>query len=138
AVLMDRSARLIAALIGIMKAGAAYVPVDPSYPSARATFLVEDSGAVALLTDRRLASAVPHRQTIVLDDVWELIASMFPQPLPAPAPSCLAYVIYTSGSTGQPKGCQIEHRNLAQYLTWAARTYFERDDEGTFALYSSL
>jgi amino acid adenylation domain-containing protein/non-ribosomal peptide synthase protein (TIGR01720 family) len=125
AVLMNRSERLVVALVAILKAGAAYVPIDPSYPRERVAFMLDDSGAVTILTDE-------------IDAIWSEAMATPRRPLPMPAADSLAYVIYTSGSTGRPKGCAIEHRNLAHYLDWAARTYFGDGDGGSFALYSSL
>jgi amino acid adenylation domain-containing protein/non-ribosomal peptide synthase protein (TIGR01720 family) len=125
AVLTNRSERLIVALVAILKAGAAYVPIDPLYPRERVAFMLEDSGAVTLLTDD-------------IDAVWSEAMATPRRTLPTPEADSLAYIIYTSGSTGRPKGCAIEHRNLAHYLEWAARAYFGDGDGGSFALYSSL
>jgi amino acid adenylation domain-containing protein/non-ribosomal peptide synthase protein (TIGR01720 family) len=141
ALLMERSDRLIVALLGILKAGAAYVPIDPGYPRERIRFLLADAGAALVVTERvhaGLLTATGPAPALVIGDVWRDIMQTPVTVLPPPIPAQLAYVIYTSGSTGQPKGCQIEHRNLAHYLDWASHHYFDDPSHGTFGLYSSL
>ncbi|AFC30705.1 lichenysin synthetase A [Paenibacillus mucilaginosus 3016] len=123
AVFAERSPELVASLFGILKAGAAYMPVDPSHPAERIAYLLQDSGAAALLAlaplPGELTSPVP-----VLDA--ESLHSEAAEPSgPAPwteeadagyHPESLAYVIYTSGSTGLPKGVQVEHRSAVNTL----------------------
>jgi amino acid adenylation domain-containing protein/non-ribosomal peptide synthase protein (TIGR01720 family) len=122
-VLLDRSPRLPVAILAALKAGGAFLPMDPGYPPDRLSFMLADAGARVLVTQRRLAGAVTGAgvQTVVLDEPADL-----PDPaedLPdAPDPATLAYVIYTSGSTGRPKGAMIEHRSLATF----ARDVVER------------
>ncbi|GMK39948.1 hypothetical protein PCCS19_30030 [Paenibacillus sp. CCS19] len=148
----DRSARLIVGMLGILKAGGAYVPLDPAYPQERLAFMLADSSASALVTERgheqRFAN---YRGDIVLLDELEAAADADAnadtntdtdtdtgviQPASA-EPHHLAYVMYTSGSTGQPKGVMIEHRNVMNYVDWAAAHY--RGTEGTGApVHSSL
>lgn len=133
AVMADRSIELVAALLGTMKAGAAYVPVDPDYPSERQQFMLEDSRAALLLCS-------PGR---TVPDSWNgpvLDPTALPDgrpPVGVPAGNDAAYMIYTSGSSGKPKGVVIEHRSLASYLSWAARQYL-RGEELDFPLYSSV
>ena len=117
ALLLEHDAPLIAAILGVMKAGKFYVPMDPSYPEARNRFILEDSGAGVVLTDDRnlpIAAALAGRKTPVLD--VGAIASTPGVPADDPglaiASSANAYVIYTSGSTGRPKGVLQLHRNL--------------------------
>ncbi len=136
-ILLDRSDRLVVALLAVMKAGAAYVPIDPAYPPDRIAHIAGDSASRAVITDERHAHAAgPGR--IRLDEVWGEAMATPIGPLPPPDPASLAYVIYTSGSTGRPKGCAIEHRNLAHYLEWAARAYFTDASAGSFGLFTSL
>ncbi len=121
-ILVDRSPLLAVAILGVLKAGGVYVPLDPTYPPERMAFMLDDAHARVLITQRRLAtvladtgSAAPA-EAVLLDD------SSPPQDgdadqdlLEAPDPVSLAYVVYTSGSTGRPKGAMIEHRSLATF-----------------------
>src|SRR6185369_7959834 len=104
----ERSPAMIAAVLGILKAGAAYLPLDPAYPRQRLGYMIEDSRLPVLLTEERLLGALPETSaTVVLldeDDAGQ--AGRLPQ---TTAPDSLAYVIYTSGSTGRPKGVMIHH-----------------------------
>jgi amino acid adenylation domain-containing protein/non-ribosomal peptide synthase protein (TIGR01720 family) len=138
ALLMDRSPRLIVSLLGVLKSGAAYVPIDPAYPTERVTYLLTDSAPTTVLTESRYFARVTVPGAVRIDEVWDEVMSTGRREIQSPAPDDLAYVIYTSGSTGRPKGCQIEHRNLAHYVDWAARAYFGDGPGGQFALYSSL
>ncbi|MFY0568156.1 non-ribosomal peptide synthase/polyketide synthase [Archangium lansingense] len=125
-VCMERSPEMMVALLAILKAGATYVPLDPSYPSERLAFMLQDCGASLLLTQDALASLLPTGPILVCLDTWwqEPI-----EPLPAlPLVSGVhadspAYAIYTSGSTGQPKGTLITHRALANHMAWLLSTF---------------
>ncbi|MEM8906265.1 MAG: amino acid adenylation domain-containing protein, partial [Bacteroidota bacterium] len=127
AVCMERSLHWLIGVLGIAKAGAAYVPIDPNYPAARIDFLVADTQTQWLLCDANNAHSLdqhPLLQHIVLDDNW----SGFHQAVPADwsvqlNQNQLAYVIYTSGSTGQPKGVQIEQSALANLIQWHFRRF---------------
>lgn len=116
ALFMGRSHALVEGILAILKAGAAYVPIDPAYPPARIAFLIEDAGANLVLTERALLDALPAGgpDRICLDDPAP-DARQAPAAAPC-APENLAYVIYTSGSTGKPKGVCIEHRNIVNYV----------------------
>jgi amino acid adenylation domain-containing protein/non-ribosomal peptide synthase protein (TIGR01720 family) len=121
-ILVDRSPRLPCAILAVLKAGGAYLPLDPSYPPERIAFMLADAGARALITEERLATfltgagaALPD-QTVLLDGPSSRPGADTDHDLPeAPEPTSLAYVIYTSGSTGRPKGAMIEHRSLARF-----------------------
>ncbi|HXK09667.1 MAG TPA: amino acid adenylation domain-containing protein, partial [Vicinamibacteria bacterium] len=126
AVCVERSLDLVVALLGVLKAGAAYVPLDSGYPAERLRYMLEDSGARVLLTSDRLRAGLPPTTATVvsLDGDWAAIAR---QPVAAPdaavAPTQLAYLIYTSGSTGRAKGVEVEHRGLSNLVAWHRRSY---------------
>jgi len=119
---MERSLGLIVALLGVLKAGGAYLPLDPMYPQERLAFMLDDSGAQVVLTHGFLAKNLsPCRaQVVCLDSVQDTInREDNGNPLPVATPNNLVYAIYTSGSTGQAKGVMVEHRSLANaYLFW--------------------
>jgi natural product biosynthesis luciferase-like monooxygenase protein len=119
AIATERSLEMMVGLLGILKAGSAYVPLDPSYPRERLAMMLEDARAPVLLTQSALAAALPpHDGAIVyLDRDWETIRHESEENLePVAAPENLAYVIYTSGSTGRPKGVMVSHRNVANFF----------------------
>jgi amino acid adenylation domain-containing protein len=112
---VERSLDMIVALIGILKAGAAYLPLDPEYPQARLQFMLEDSQVPLLLTQHSLIDKLPNHQakTVFLAETWEEIKPMNRDNLTGKVTaSNLANVIYTSGSTGKPKGVMVEHQGL--------------------------
>ncbi len=128
AVSLPRSIDLIVALLGVLKSGAAYVPVDPGYPPDRIGFMLGDTAPTLLITDDDIAPTPPGttvtRVTVAeLEDVGgtpRTAEKVTPRPV---RPHNPAYVIYTSGSTGRPKGVVIEHRALVDYLTFAGGDY---------------
>jgi amino acid adenylation domain-containing protein len=118
---LERSLELVVAILGALKAGAAYLPLDPDYPAGRLNFMLSDARAPVLLTRRDLAGKLEpgSLQVNCLDSDWEVIAKENPDnPLCTAAPENLAYVIYTSGSTGLPKGAMVPHRALCNHMTW--------------------
>jgi len=122
---VERSVEAIVGILGVLKAGGAYLPLDPEYPRERLAFLLEDSRASVLLTQRRVVPRIPPgaARIVLLDE----LAAEGEAPPGGAGPDNLAYVIYTSGSTGRPKGTLIEHRsvvNLAHALRLAV--YGER------------
>jgi len=125
----ERSAELVVALVAVVKAGAAYVPIDPEYPADRVAFMLEDAGVPVLLAQQRVAQALPpHAAQIVLldgvaDALWVDPTSARALPLPVPAPDHSAYMIYTSGSTGRPKGARNAHRGIVNRLLWMQGMY---------------
>ncbi|MFC6080471.1 amino acid adenylation domain-containing protein [Sphaerisporangium aureirubrum] len=139
-VCLDRGAALLPALLGVWRAGAAYVPLDPDHPGERLAQVLDDAGAELLVTQDSLAdrAAAAHRgRTVLLDRDAALIAAHSAEALDRPTdPDALAYVIYTSGSTGRPNGVLVSHRNLASYLAWASATYVTGDGNGA-PLFSS-
>ena len=118
ALCVERSAEMVAALLGVLRAGGAYVPLDPSHPAERLAVILEDARISWLLTAGALADRLPaaagHR-TLLLEEV--LSAPDLAEAIPSAAlPEGLAYVIFTSGSTGRPKGVQVPHRALVNFL----------------------
>ena len=117
---VERSLEMIVGLLGILKAGAAYLPLDPTYPKERLSFMLSDSQVQVLLTQQKFVESFADSgaKTVCLDQDWELITRQNQEnPTSDVTAENLAYVIYTSGSTGTPKGVMIQHRgvcNLAQ------------------------
>jgi microcystin synthetase protein McyA len=137
---LERSPLMLAGLLGILKAGAAYVPFDAEGPPERFSFMVQDAQVDVLLTQERLLAAVPDdlSQVICLDADWEFISQCeTTNPPIALDEENLAYVIYTSGSTGRPKGTMITHRGLSNYLRWAIAAYRLHDGQGAI-LHSAI
>jgi len=121
---LERSIEMVVGLLGILKAGAAYVPLDPAFPTERLAFMLQDSRAALLLTEEALLKELPEvdAEIVCIDAHSKAISAHSGDNLePAVTSSSLAYVIYTSGSTGKPKGVQIEHRALVNFLTSMAR-----------------
>jgi amino acid adenylation domain-containing protein len=115
----DRSFELIIAILGILKAGAAYVPLDPTYPKDRLLYMIEDAGLALLVGQHDLIERLPvGNATLVCPDTdWEAIAhESNKNPACKNSPTDLAYIMYTSGSTGQPKGVMIPHRGIVRLV----------------------
>ncbi|MGI9184870.1 MAG: non-ribosomal peptide synthetase [Solirubrobacteraceae bacterium] len=124
---LERSASLVVGALGIVRVGAAYVAIDPAYPEDRVGWMLDDSGATALVTDPGTAAqAGAHGDLpeVVLFSAGEsgdesgVNDGEHPLPPPPPLPTDLAYVVYTSGSTGRPKGVMVEHAGLANLVDW--------------------
>ena len=116
AVLLDRTPDLVAAVLGVLKSGAAFLPLDPRQPAARNSFSINDADANIVLTDRQLPAGGDELKATVIN-----LGDVAPDaPCGAPSstvsPTDLAYVIYTSGSTGRPKGVLIEHRSVTNLM----------------------
>ena len=135
-VCLERSANMLAALLGVLKAGGAYLPLDPAYPRDRFEFMLADAGAVLLITQESLRPRVAGGGTSVLslDGDGEALEQEGDTDLDGDAggPS-LAYVIYTSGSTGRPKGVAIEHGNAVALIGWAGSVYSASELSGVLA-----
>ncbi|WP_416969859.1 amino acid adenylation domain-containing protein [Streptomyces sp. 4F14] len=119
---VERSPQMITALLGVLKTGAAYVPLDPEYPVGRLRYVLADTGARLLLTQEPLKPLFPDYdgEIVCLDDATPTA----PAPDgPAPLPSDIAYVIHTSGSTGRPKGVLVTHRSLANHSSAVNRHF---------------
>ena len=124
---LDRGIDMLAGLLGVLKAGAGYVPLDPQFPAERLAYMAGDAGLAALLTQRSHAAQfdLRGRPVLMLDQLDEELATMPSQRIgrddDAAAPESVAYVIYTSGSTGRPKGVQVPHRAVANFLVGMQR-----------------
>ncbi|MET9544855.1 amino acid adenylation domain-containing protein [Streptomyces sp. NPDC006627] len=140
-VFLNRSADLVTGLLAVLKTGAAYVPLDPVYPPERVRHMLEDSGALLVLTESALSDALPHgcpARPVVIDEAAEGHDTPPPGDLPSGATGDFperasakdpAYVIYTSGSTGLPKGVRVGHRALTNFLcSMAKEPGFDRTD----------
>jgi amino acid adenylation domain-containing protein len=117
-VCMPPGLRRLAALLGILKAGGGYVPLDPALPAERLAFMIADTAMTVILTDRASADRVPAAGAVNVDAEWDQLSRLPGEDLAdtGVSPASLAYVIYTSGSTGQPKGVMIEHRSVVNLV----------------------
>ncbi|HEX7241692.1 MAG TPA: condensation domain-containing protein, partial [Longimicrobiaceae bacterium] len=116
---LERSAGMVVAMLAVLKAGAAYLPLDPAYPADRLAYMLADSGARVLVTQSSLRGLLPAEgvRTVRVDaDAAEIAAEPDVAPRTAAAPENAAYVIYTSGSTGRPKGVVVTHANAAAFF----------------------
>ena len=137
---LDHSVETIIAVLGVLKAGGFYVPFDTAHPRARLDFMLADTATPLVLTQDRWREKLAGSdvEIISIDASWPAIAhENVTPPKTETTPEDLAYVIYTSGSTGEPKGVEIRHRNLVNYIWWAKDQYVG-DETVAFALYSSL
>ena len=139
AICVERSLETVVGILGILKAGGVYVPLDPAYPASRLSFILEDTAAPVLLTQAKLRDRLPaySRRTISLDLDWPQISREEEENLDVGLTSTnLAYVIYTSGSTGWPKGTCIEHRGVVRLVKSA--NYAEFDSQETLLLFAPI
>ncbi|MGB8509704.1 MAG: amino acid adenylation domain-containing protein, partial [Pyrinomonadaceae bacterium] len=136
---VERSAEMIVGLLGILKAGAAYLPLDPEYPVERLRFMLEDSRASALLTNRWQKQNLGDHdcRTICFDgDIGTIAIESEENPAGSSSSSDLAYVIYTSGSTGKPKGVLVSHANVTRLFT-ATRQWFDFSERDVWTMFHS-
>ena len=143
AICIERSLEMVIGVLGILKAGAAYVPLDPSYPAERLGYMLADCKPAALLTQDHLRSALPPVTVprISLDSDWSMVeesskadSGEFYVPVTS---RNLAYVIYTSGSTGMPKGVMVEHANVTRFLS-AVGAWFQFEPGCVWGLFHSF
>jgi amino acid adenylation domain-containing protein len=140
AVCMERGIDVVVALLGVMKAGGCYLPLDPTYPDTRIEYILDDSGARVMLAQPEQAHRFAGRAgltTIALDPAWSAVAG---QPATGPAvrlsPDNLAYITYTSGSTGRPKGVLVPHRGVVRLVH--DPNYATLDEDQVLLLLSAL
>ncbi|HSF41142.1 MAG TPA: amino acid adenylation domain-containing protein [Thermoanaerobaculia bacterium] len=138
AVLVERSPDLLVALLAVLAAGSAYVPLDPGYPAERLAYMVADSGSPLVLVSAHLIARLPESiaAEVVPLDVAERGTAVVDSAAPGVAAANLAYVIYTSGSTGRPKGVMVTHGN-AVASTWARLRHYGEAAAARFLLLSS-
>ncbi len=140
-VLMERSEWVFVSILGILKSGAAFLPIDLKNPADRIEFILEDAGVKSIITDSRSMFNVPtsfdgniFAVDIQLEEAKDELIKVKVQK----KQSGLAYVIYTSGTTGKPKGVCISHSSIVNYVTWANNYYFNNRPNNPFAVFTSL
>jgi len=129
-VFLERNSDLLPAILGVLKSGSAYVPLDPSYPRERLAAILEDAKASIVLTQQSLLTqvrgSVPN--CVCVDAEWENIAAgPTENPVTRVKPENLGYVLFTSGSTGRPKGVALEHRSAVMFVHWAQTVFAPRE-----------
>lgn len=124
-VCLGRSPAFVVAALAVLKAGGAYLPLDPAYPPDRLRFMLQDAGAPLVITDATSRERLPHGDGPTYLDVNDPGLAKAEAMLPnnEPGPDDLAYIIYTSGSTGQPKGVEITHQALMNLVSWHQRAF---------------
>lgn len=134
--LVERSIYIAIGILAVMKAGGAYLPIDSEYPSDRITYMLNDSDASVLITQKDLRNLVNFSGTMItIDDPCDYSKdSSYIEPISTV--NDLAYVIYTSGSTGKPKGVKVEHLSLVNYVTWFSRKFNLQECDKTILLSS--
>jgi amino acid adenylation domain-containing protein len=131
-ILMERSVEMVVAMLGIMKTGGAYLPLDPDYPVERLSWMLDNTRSPVLLTQQHLYAKLPETSAKIfcLDSGWDAMAhKSIENPVNEATFENVAYVIHTSGSTGKPKGVMIPHKGICNRLRWMQDTYrLTKDD----------
>ena len=139
AILVERSLETVVTILGVLKAGGCYLPLDPAYPLERLSFMLDDARAALLLTSEASTAVMLERYVpvVCLDRDAKAISTQRAENLPVVvSPENLAYVIYTSGSTGQPKGVAVSHANVARLFD-ATHAWFAFDERDVWTLFHS-
>ncbi len=134
--LADHSAEIIVAILGILKAGAAYLPLDIKYPSSRINYMLKDASIEYLLTNIDISDDIAFDGKVINLNNRIIYSENLLDKINKPSQDDIAYIIYTSGSTGYPKGAIIDHKGLANYIIWASKMYVRNRE--VFPLYSSF
>ncbi len=129
---VERSIEMVVGILGILKAGGAYIPIDISYPQSRIEFMISNSNAKILITQKSIAVSLPENisKVVLIDEDWKQISNESSANFDSKVTlDNLAYVIYTSGSTGLPKGAMITHRSLSNHMLWMKEDFgFDSSD----------
>src|SRR5262249_62263105 len=137
---VERSLEMVTAVMGVLKAGGAYLPLDAGYPLERLTFMLEDAGVGIILTERKLADRLPAHlgMTVLMDEERENVSEESEgEPEREVRGENAAYMIYTSGSTGKPKGVMVEHKSLCN-LVEAQKQAFNLGRQSRVLQFASL
>ncbi len=136
AIMAERSIEMIVGIIGILKAGSAYLPIDPEYPRERIEYMLKDSGANILLSHNSLGENISYWGEIIKLDEESVYTESINNLQIVNTPNHLAYVIYTSGTTGNPKGAMIEHRNVVR-LMFNDKLLFDFTEKDVWTMFHS-
>ena len=139
-VFLERTPKVITTIIGILKTGAAYVPLDPEYPAKQIAFMAADSGMSIMITERALCARLPESatRTVVLEDDAELIAGHGAGKVPSAVElDSAAYVIYASGTTGNPRGCVVTHANVMRLFA-VTRPKLQLNENDVWSMFHSV
>ncbi len=136
-VMMERSCDFILSIMGILKAGGGYIPIDPSYPKDRVEYMLQDSKAKILLVDKNTVEEIGYEGNILYIRDESIFLEEDKNIKSIHHSKDVAYVIYTSGSTGKPKGVMLEHESVINYVWWAAKSYV-KGETLNFPLYTSI
>jgi amino acid adenylation domain-containing protein/thioester reductase-like protein len=137
---LDRSLDWVVAILGIIKTGAAYVPIDPDQPAKRVAYILSDTNAALAITDHlhsQLLKDLPAVPVLLMDDIDSLFSGSAALSTRPPRSETLAYIIYTSGSTGKPKGVMVSHRSIQHLVSWHNQ-YFDIDCYSRLSLVAGL
>ena len=136
-IMVERSVEMIIGIMGVLKAGGTYLPIDPDYPSDRILFMLEDSSATVLLTQKKIESDMKFKGEILyLDEDNTYLENRSNLEL-VNQPENMAYIIYTSGTTGKPKGAMIEHRNVVR-LMFNDRMQYDFGEKDVWTMFHSF